>query len=115
MARRHLFTSGAGVSYDFEDTGNGEYLIHGTQDLTALLDRNRAMANHNDGYTPSHDMRRVATIPAIIRNKWLNEEGWDAYRPDLYGVELMRKLNDPDWRYLRTADGTLGVSNGVLR
>jgi hypothetical protein len=29
--------------------------------------------------------------------------------------KLARKLNDPDWAYLRTAPGRLGVTNGVMR
>jgi hypothetical protein len=115
MARQSLFTSAAGIEYTWEDQGDGNYLVHGTQDLTGILDRNRAMANHNDGYTPTRELRRVAHIPAIIRNKWLAEEGWDAYRPDLYGDKLMRKLNDPDWQYLRTAEGQIGISNGIIR
>lgn len=115
MRRRHLFTSGAGVRHDWEDVGDGEYLIHSVQDTTPVLERNKALANHNDGYTPTREMRRVATIPTILRNKWLAEEGWDAFRPDLYAEKLMRKLNDPDYAHLRTAEGALGVSNGVLR
>jgi hypothetical protein len=115
MARQSLFTSAAGIEYTWEDQGDGNNLVHGTQDLTGILDRNRAMANHNDGYTPTRELRRVAHIPAIIRNKWLAEEGWDAYRPDLYGDKLMRKLNDPDWQYLRTAEGQIGISNGIIR
>lgn len=115
MSRQHLLTSAAGIRHEWENVGNGEYLIHSTQDTTPILDRNKAMATHNDGYTPTRDMRRVATIPTILRNKWLAEEGWDAFRPDLYGDKLMRRLNDPDYAYLRTADGHLGVSNGVMR
>ena len=76
------------------------------------------MANHNDGYTPSRDMRRVASIPAAVRLKWMIEEGWDwmDYHQD-EGVarKLAQKLNSSEWSHLRTADGNLGVSNGEMR
>lgn len=114
MSRSHLLTSAAGVRYTWEDQGDGNYLIHGTQDLSGILDNNKAQANHNDGYSKSREMRRVATIPHIIRNLWLQDEGWDCY-DEANADKLMRKLNCSDWRHLRTAEGRLGVSNGVMR
>jgi hypothetical protein len=92
------------VSHWWRDEGDGRSTIVSVQDVTPVLERNKAMATHNDGYSPSRELRRAAFIPNIIRQKWLNEEGWDAYRPDLYGEQLRRKLNDPDWRFLRTAE-----------
>lgn len=44
------------------------------------------------------------SIPSTARTFPTSSTGWDAYRPDLYGEQLRRKLNDPDWRYLRTAE-----------
>lgn len=103
------------VSHVWEDDGAGGGIVHSTQNVAPLLERNKAMRLHNDGYTKDRTLRRVAFIPNIIRNKWLNEEGWDAYRPDLYGDKLAQKLNDPDWAYLRTADGRVAHSNGAIR
>lgn len=92
-----------GVDHYWRDNGDGSGDVVSVQDVGAILDMNKAMANHNDGWSPSKELRRAAFIPNIIRDKWLNEEGWDAYRPDLYGDKLRQKLNDPDWAYLRTA------------
>lgn len=103
------------VAHYSEPDGEGGLLIHSVQDVAPILERNKAMQNHNDGYTPSRELRRVAFIPNIIRLKWLNEEGWDAYRPDLYGDKLVAKLNDPDWRFLRTAPGRVACTNGKIR
>lgn len=115
MRGEYLFTDELGIRHSLEITPEGSTVIHATQDTDSIIDRNKAMATQNDGYTPSREMRRVATIPVIFRNKWLKEEGWDAFRPDLYPEQLLRKLSDPDWQHLRTAPGQLGVSNGVLR
>ena len=35
---------------------------------------------------------------------WLHTEGWWYQDPNARG-KLNQKLNDPDWSYLRTADG----------
>lgn len=106
---------GEGVAHYSRPDGKGGLEVLSVQDVAPILDRNKAMRNHNDGYTADRTMRRAAFIPNIIRNKWLNEEGWDAYRPDLYAEQLVRKLNDPDWAYLRTADGRLAAVNGKVR
>jgi hypothetical protein len=51
--------------------------------------------------------RHVGHIPLVIIEKWLNEE-WNRgnihLRPFTPEFDLLveRKLNDPDWKYLRT-------------
>lgn len=114
MKRSSLFTSAAGVAHEWEDDGQGGGIIHSTQEVAPILEWNKAAQTHNDGYTPSREMRRVASIPMALISKWLHEEGWDAFNP-AHHDKLMRKLNDPEYRYLRTAEGRLGISNGVVR
>lgn len=109
-----LFTSAAGIRHFMRTNVDGSHTFAASQDTTDIIARNRAMANENDGYTKSREMRRVASIPYVLIQKWLHEEGWDALDPDNTD-RLARKLNDPDYAYLRTADGRLGVSDGVMR
>jgi hypothetical protein len=109
-----FFVSSAGVRHYWKDEQDGSATIISCADVGAALERNKAMANHNDGYTPSRELRRVAFIPAIIAYKWLSEEGWNVYDPE-HSDRLARKLNDPDYAFLRTAPGRVGVSNGVMR
>lgn len=113
---RDLFTSAGGVNYTIEDGDRpGESVIIGRQDASALLSENRAMANHNDGYSPSRELRRVARIPLHLIHQWKVEEGWDAFDPD-HADRLARKLNDPDYRYLRTAEGSVApLADGGFR
>lgn len=103
-----------GIVKHWRPDGDGGVEVRISQDVAPLLERNRAMATHNDGYTESREMRRVASVPAIIIQKWLIEEGWDMRDP-ANADKLAAKLNDPDWAYLRTAPGRLGVTNGVMR
>ena len=99
----------------FMDGPDGGYAIVSVGDVSPVLEDNQAQRLHNDGYSEDRSVRRVASVPQAIRDKWLQEEGWDAYRPDLYPHQLAAKFNDPDWMGLRTADGRVGVINGVLR
>lgn len=110
----YLDTSPSGVRRYFRIEDDGTIVTAASHDTTPIIERNKAMRNHNDGYTPSRELRRVASIPNIIIAQWLHEEGLDVYNPD-HADRLAKKLNDPDWAYLRTADGHLGVSNGVMR
>lgn len=103
------------VAHYSEPDGEGGLLIHSVQDVEPILDRNKAMRTTNDGYTADRSMRRVATIPLIVRNIILNEQGWDPWKPHLYPEKMAALLNDPDWSSLRTADGRIGATNGKIR
>ena len=109
-----LFKSSAGVNWSMIRENDGSLRFRAEADAEPVLDRNKAMATHNDGYTKDRTLRRVATIPAIVWLKWLNDEGWDAYQPE-NADRLARKLNDIDYMYLRTAPGQVGYSNGRFR
>lgn len=105
-----LFTSSAGIEHRMVRS-DGEIKFVATAPTDPVIERNKAMATHNDGYTQDRTLRRVASIPLIIWLKWLNEEGWDAFKPE-NAKKLCDRLNDPEWQYLRTAPGRLGYSNG---
>lgn len=113
-SRAPLITTEAGIRHEiiFDE---GKMITCATQDTTPVLELNKAMATHNDGYTPSREMRRVASIPLILIYKWRQEEGWDAFDPQ-HADKLAQKLNDPDYAYLRTAPGRVrALPGGGLR
>jgi hypothetical protein len=59
-----------------------------------MLEQNKQMATHNDGYSPKPRLRRVASIPYGVGLKWLNEEGWwfmDARQGPRRGQEAGRQ------------------------
>lgn len=105
----HLLTTEAGVRHSWAEDSDGTLLFKATQDVAPILERNKAMAAHNNGYTPSKDMRRVASIPVSIQYKWLTEEGWDCLSPDAdCQRKLCQKLDSSEYMYLRTAEFRLG-------
>lgn len=115
--KTHLFTSSAGVDHWMVEEGGKTHFM-AAQDVAPILEQNKAMATHNDGYSQSRELRRVAQVPVALMLKWLNEEGWwfyDASHDPDVAKKLAAKLNDPEWRHLRTAEGRIGVTNGVMR
>jgi len=104
VSRKALFTSSSGVVHEWDDSRQSEgfYQVISSQDVAPLLDHNKAQANHNNGWNADKTLRRAATIPAIVRQKWINEEGWDCFDP-ANADKLKQKLNCSDWSHLRTA------------
>jgi hypothetical protein len=90
------------------DEGSDKYVIHSEQDCEPTIELNKILYNDGtEGYGPTREWRRAASIPNIILQKWYQEEGiryWDSEDTP----KLMAKLDDPEWRYLRTAPGHLG-------
>lgn len=111
---KHLLTSAAGVSHFMRQNADGSTTFAASQANDPILDHNQRLRTENDGWSKSKELRRVASIPMSLVYKWRQEEGWDAFDPD-HQDKLAQKLNDPDYAYLRTASGVLGVSNGVMR
>lgn len=100
------FTSSAGINYTTEhDELTGDMIVRGYQDVYAILEMNQAMFTENDGYSKSRDLQRVASIPHVVRNKIMAEEGWDPWQPVKYPERYKRLMNDIDYRKLRTAGG----------
>lgn len=74
------------------------------QDVEPILERNKALRSMPQR---SDWGRHVASIPNVIMVRWLNEEqarGNTTIR--IFGDEMdrlvARKLQDPEWAYLRT-------------
>jgi hypothetical protein len=99
-----LFASPSGVKYFFRDNEDGTYTVWSTQENDPLLERNKTLANANDGWSPSRDLRREGSIPMALIDKWKTEEGVNVLHPSGHEF-LKRKLNDIDYQFLRTSPG----------
>jgi hypothetical protein len=95
----------AGVSrYLHADEKGERFAVEAIADVEPTLERNRAMQSEGDGYSPSREWRRVASIPPIIQLRWKELYGIEAWNRD-HWPGVRRLLNDPDWRWLRTSPG----------
>ena len=95
------------AEYHHYDATTDTTVIETVQDVAPVLERNKALQNADDGgWSPTRDLRRAATIPDIIILKWRNEEGIDVFDPNHWPA-VKRKLNSSEYRWLRTAPGTI--------
>ena len=90
---------------------DGKLTIHNQQNLSPLLNRNKKLYTLNDGYTPSKDMKRIASVPPIILQIWSKEyngtNNWWGLPKDIQKKIMRTKLNSSEFRYFRTAEGSL--------
>jgi len=79
-------------------------LIHfeRVQDVEPVLESNKARR----GQRQSGDFRHIASIPNVVLERWMNEEGVNylALPADEFARLIRRKLADPEWRWLRTSE-----------
>ena len=92
------------VAHYWQDDGEGGGMIISQQDVTPMLEANKRVQNELPRYMHGKDMWPEAHIPDIIILKWLNEEGLDIFDKNAW-PQVQRKLNDPDWRFLRLRPG----------
>jgi hypothetical protein len=87
------------------DQSADELVVVHQEDVEKVLDINRRAYNRSsDMVRRGEEWNHWARIPPGIAMMWkaefgidiLNEEHWQA---------VVKKLHDPDWRYLRTAQG----------
>ena len=77
-----------------------------TQDVSAALEANKRARANAEGHRMG-DMVRVASIPSIVAIEWM-KEGINVMAPNREDLKrIKKKLNSPDYAYLRTGGGRL--------
>lgn len=83
---------------------DGTLTVKTTQDVEDIIERNKILKTIPQ---KSDWGRHVASIPNNILNQWLQEE-WNRGNVNLklfdedFNRMVKMKLDDPDWRFLRT-------------
>ncbi len=85
------------------DPSTDETHIGREQDVSLILDINKAITNDEDISKAGikSGWWHYAQVPNIIIEKWLNEYGVDFYNKD-HSKAVFKLLNDPQYRYLKT-------------
>jgi hypothetical protein len=83
------------------DSDGTTLTVERVQDVEAIIERNkllRTLPQRSDWG------RHIATIPNIIIERWMKEDGVNVLglSSEEFGEFIRKKLNDPDWRHLRT-------------
>lgn len=96
--------SGITTTFDY-DEGTDTTIIGREQDVSAILEKNKALANNDDVTKEGikNSWWLYAEIPNIVIEKWLNEHGVNLYNRD-HQKAVFRLLNQPEYRYLRTTN-----------
>lgn len=102
---RRLLDDDGVIRTEFIPEADGRFTLRQVQDVTPVLEHNKALATHNDGYSPSRELRRAASIPLVVVEQW-RREGIDIFDPNSRDA-VRSKLNSSEWAYLRTAPGRL--------
>lgn len=93
------------VTRVWSEPSERRYHFERVQDVEPILEHNkmlRSMPQKSDWG------RHIGSIPNVIYEKWFNEYNEGRSPPDLrifgpeFGEYVRRKLNDPEWAYLRT-------------
>ena len=88
------------LKYNLKD---GEAVWRTTEDVEPTLEHNKSLRTMSQ---KSDWGRQVAKVPTVILLQWLNAE-WQRgndikyLSPEYYAL-VWKKLQDPDWAYLRT-------------
>lgn len=89
-----------GVETWFHDDDGG-FKIENRQDISAILNQNRALQNQGISKGEKGEFWHAATVPNVILEMWANEAGMTMNDPAFKEV-VKKKLNDPDNRFMRT-------------
>jgi|TARA_R110000796_G_scaffold153478_3_gene270005 hypothetical protein len=92
------------------DRGEEKLVQHSVQDIQPLIDLNKKEYNkdyiHGGVETKETGMRKVASIPLIIIEKWKKEHGIDMMNKD-HWPKIKQLLNSNEYRFLRTHESNI--------
>jgi hypothetical protein len=90
-----------GVRKTFHPNGDGTFSLNYSQDAEPILENNRQWQGERQ---TTDGLRRIASIPVVVWMAWLNETNGALDRMPKHELAafIRRKLNDPDYRWLRT-------------
>ena len=96
--------------YSKDDTEN-KIIINEKVNINPHIQHNKTLYNHNDGYSKSRELKRVASIPTIALSVWAKEyngdSNWFGLPKEVQKNILKKKLNSSEFRYFKTAEGNL--------
>jgi hypothetical protein len=105
MTKRLLDVTPDGIMEYFEyDDAAESMTITTVQNVEPILERNKAYQTDHDGMSPTREWKWIASIPNVVLMKWRAEEGIDWTNRNHWPA-IVRKLRDPDYRFLRTGLG----------
>jgi hypothetical protein len=95
--------TGKRSTFEF-DEGEDRALVHEVTDVTSVIEQNKRDQNDGTGgWNADKSLRHVARIPPAVCEFWRLVYGVNVLDKN-HAPAVKRLLNDPDWRFLRTAN-----------
>lgn len=91
------------TEYFYYDDATDRVHIETVADAGPVIEANKRQYNEKQA---SKDWIKVASIPPAVQMLWLEKYGVNLFNRN-HDERVKRLLNDPEWRYLRTAPGVL--------
>lgn len=91
------------------DHSEDKVVLHNVQDVEPLLELNKKELTGDSIYGTGDNvagMRKVASIPLVVIEKWKRELGVDIMNKNDW-PKIKQLLNDPENRFFRTKEGRL--------
>ena len=101
-----------GITTLYIQESDGKLTINNQQNVNPLLKRNKELYNHDNGYlSKAKEMKRVASVPPLVLQIWAKEyngsNNWFGLPKEIQRKIMRTKLNSSEFRYFRTAEGSL--------
>lgn len=101
----YLATNEGVVEHLVFDDSERKFYLHRQSDVEPNIDQNKR--EYNDAKIGRDGLGdKVASVPMGVVLLWKEKFGLDFFNRD-HMPAILRKLDDPEWRYLRTAPGRL--------
>jgi hypothetical protein len=92
------------------DHSEDKVILNSVQDIEPILELNKKEQNNDSMYgignTETLGMRKVASIPLVVIEKWKQELGFDIMNKNDW-PKVKQLLNDPENRFFRTNESKL--------
>ena len=101
-----------GITTRYIQESDGKLTINNQQNVNPLLKRNKDLYNHDSGWvSQAKELKRVASVPPLVLQIWAKEyngsRNWFALPKEIQRKIMRTKLNSNEFRYFRTAEGSL--------
>ena len=101
-----------GIVTKYIKESDGKLTINNQQNVNPLLKRNKDLYNQDSGWvSQAKELKRVASVPPLVLQVWAHEyngsRNWFALPKEIQRKIMRTKLNSNEFRYFRTAEGSL--------
>ena len=110
MMRRPLRVAknslGPATYFDWDD-GEKKATVETIQDVEPIIEANKREQASGKSTTRDKSFKKIASIPVIFMTQWMQQDGvnWFRLSKREQAAYLRRKLNDPQYKFLRTSGG----------